>query len=49
MLSVSNGILYGTDSFCWYRDREGFDNLDEINEYFAENDEFKTKFELVED
>lgn len=49
VLTVNDGVFMDIEGFPWSRDRVGFENIKQVNEYFATADEYQTKFELVED
>lgn len=50
VLTVADGTFEDLDGFGWnYPDESGYEDVDQINEYFSEEDEYRTVFELVED
>lgn len=49
VLAVNYGVFMDIEGFPWSRDRVGFENIKQVNEYFATADEYQTVFELVED
>lgn len=49
LLHVVNGELIGMHDCPWYPDEGAFEGFDSINNYFSEEDEFQTVFELVKE
>ncbi len=47
ILVVTNGSFNDLDDFEWDYDDNPFSNIDEINEFFGEEDQWNTIFELV--
>lgn len=47
--AVTDGVLYDNDGFGWSNNGALFHNIEEVNAYFEDEDEYQTVFELAEE
>nr|DAH73497.1 MAG TPA: hypothetical protein [Caudoviricetes sp.] len=49
IFKIKDGQFFDLDGYKWSNDGEGFENVEQVNDYFGENKDFGAKFELVEE
>ena len=49
VFKIKDGKFFDLDGYKWSNDGKGFENIEQVNDYFGENKDFGAKFELVEE